>query len=218
MPEARVTLYNTSINWILVYLKGNKVEKRINYAYKTSFSSRLYDHKWGSPLRMELKLVFHRDLAHSFWRKRSLKCCMDLMKTPLSVHEWTCLCTPEVARTPCWCTELGVHSQESSDFKVCRSGRKVVHQEMCTNAVGGLALGISKCFLFMYVKHAKTADELKLELFLLPHAGEAFSVLTNRLCPDSCILWSSLHFWLLWYFQAWWETEATVIALKSWSA
>lgn len=61
MPEAKVTLYNTSINWILVYLKDNKVEKRINYAYKNSSSSHLYDYEWGELLRTELKLVLHTD-------------------------------------------------------------------------------------------------------------------------------------------------------------
>lgn len=45
MPEAKVTLYNTSINCILVYLKDNKVEKEINYAYKTSSFSHLCDHE-----------------------------------------------------------------------------------------------------------------------------------------------------------------------------
>jgi len=70
---------------------------------------------------------------------------------------------------------------------VCGSGRKAVPHETCTNAVGGLARGISQCLLFMYVKQAKAADELKLEL-VFPHAGEDFSDLMSRLCPDSCRL------------------------------
>ena len=61
MPEAKVTLCNTSIKWILVYLKDNKVEKRINYAHETSPSSHLYGHEWGAPPRTELKLVLHTE-------------------------------------------------------------------------------------------------------------------------------------------------------------
>lgn len=71
----------------------------------------------------------------------------------------------------------------------------------CAGAAGGAApqdmgrfgLGYLTVFPFHMCETAKAADELKLELALLPHRGDASSVLINRLTRA----WSLLQRWLL---------------------